>query len=61
MAAVPVFFVISLLATNSGYHKYFATVEGGAKNSDKGTGENSDALPSEGDNADIHVDMKHAH
>jgi len=25
-------------------------------NSDKGAGENSDALPSEGDSADIHVD-----
>ena len=56
MAAVPVFLLSRYLVTNSGYCKYFATVEGGARNSDKGAGENSDALPSEGDNADIHVD-----
>ena len=44
--------------TNSGYRRYFATMEGGARNSDKGTGENSDALPreSESNSADIHVD-----
>ena len=42
--------------TNSGYCEYFATVEGGAENLDKGAGENSDTLPSEGDSADIHVD-----
>ena len=57
MAAVPVFFLLSrYLVTNSGYRKYFATMEGGARNSDKGVGENSDTLPSEGDSADIHVD-----
>ena len=57
MAAVPVIFLLSrYLVTNSGYHEYFATMEGGAGNSDKGAGENSDALPSEGDSADIHVD-----
>jgi len=54
MAAVPVFFLLlsRYLATNSGYRKYFATVEGRAGNSDKGMGENSDAPLSE----DIHVD-----
>ena len=61
MAAVPVFFLLLLLfscylATNSGYHEYFATMEGRAGNSDKGAGKNSDALPSKGDSADIHVD-----
>ena len=57
MAAVPFFFLLSrYLATNSGYCEYFATVEGRTGNSDKGAGENSDALPSEGDSADIHVD-----
>ena len=60
MAAVPVFFCFFLslsryLARNSGYREYFATMEGGARKSDKGAGENSDALPSEGDSADIHV------
>ena len=30
-------------------------MEGGARNSDKGVGENSDTLPSEGDSADVHV------
>ena len=60
MAAVPVFFLLLLLsrylATNSGYREYFTTMEGGTKKSDKGAGENSDTLPSEGDSADIHVD-----
>ena len=57
MAAVPFFFLLSrYLATNSGYREYFATVEGGAGNSDKDAGKNSDTLPSEGDSADIHVD-----
>ena len=56
MAAIPAFFLLSrYLTTNFGYREYFATVEGGARNLDKGTGENSDALPSEGDSTDIHV------
>ena len=45
---------------NSGYCEYFATMEGGAGNSDKEADEKSDALPSEGDSADIQS-MKHVH
>ena len=57
MAAVPVFFIIYLATWwQTLYREYFATVEGRAGNSDKGAGKNSDALPSEGNNADIHVD-----
>ena len=48
MAAIAVFLLSRHLAMNS--------VEGRAGNSDKGTGKNSDALLSEGDSADIHVD-----
>ena len=54
MATVPVF-LSRYLAMNSGYRDYFATVEGGARNSDKGAGKNSDALLSEGDSANIRV------
>ena len=56
MAAVPFFLLSRYLAMNSGYGEYFATVEGGAGNSDKGVGKNSDILLSESDSADIHVD-----
>ena len=58
MGAVPIFLLSRYLATNSGYHKYFATVEGGARNSrlkDKGMCENSD-VTTEGDSIDIDVD-----
>ena len=55
MAAFPVF-LSRYLAMNSGYRDYFTTVEGGARNLDKGAGKNSDALLSEGDSTDIHVD-----
>ena len=61
MAAVPVLLLSRYLAMNSGYRKYFATVEGGAGNSDKGAGKNSDALLSELVIVLTSMSMKHAH
>ena len=46
---------------NSGYREYFTTVEGGAGNSDKGAGKNSDALLSELAIVLTSMSMKHAH